>query len=103
MTYRALISAAAATGAEVTVATIAPVGNGFAFGDNVFDPALIKRFNVEIRKIAMELHANVAEIDRALAGEDGFLPHDFTMDGVHLTRTGYQPWKRTLEKSTCIE
>ena len=100
-TYRTLVSLAAATGAEVTVATIAPIGSGFQFGDGHFDAALIKRFNDEIRQVAIEFHANVAEIDKDLAGKDGFLSRDFTADGIHLTKTGYQPWTRALKKSAC--
>ncbi len=99
--YRQLVSIAAAAGAKVTVATIAPVGRDLPEGTGVFDEELIKNFNAEIRKIATEYHAEVAEVYNDLAGKDGFLPHDFTADGVHLTKAGYQPWVHALEYSAC--
>ncbi len=99
--YRKLVSIAAATGAPVTVATIAPTGNAFQAVNRNFDRELIKRFNDEIRKIGVEFNTSIAEIYKDLAGKDGFLSPDFTVDGVHLTEAGYQPWIRALKNSAC--
>lgn len=99
--YRELVSVAAATGAQVVVATIAPISNDLPLGNRTFDAELIKHFNDKIRNIAIEFHAGVADIYKELAGSDGFLPDDFTADGVHLTKTGYQPWIRALKHSAC--
>ncbi|MGA2637208.1 SGNH/GDSL hydrolase family protein [Methylocella sp.] len=99
--YRELVGIAAAAGAQVIVATIAPVGHDLPEGTGIFDTELIKNFNAEIRNIAIEHHAGVAEVYKDLAAKDGFLPHDFTVDGVHLTKIGYQPWLHALEYSAC--
>lgn len=85
-----LIEIAAASGAEVDVATIAPVRTDMPIGA-VFDPVLISRFNAVIASKAAVIPMN-ADLTRP-----GALPTGWTDDGVHLTPAGYAVWTSALE------
>jgi hexosaminidase len=98
--YRRLVTEAEATGAKVFVSMIGPVAKGMDIGDVYYDPELIGRLNVEIRKIAVAGELSVVDFSK-MAGADGYLPADETADGVHLKPNGYVIWRKTLEQSVC--
>lgn len=96
-TYGELISSAKAISSDVYVAVIAPVAKGMPAGDQYFDTAKIAEFNDLIRHLS-----GVRLIDFAvLAGQDGFLPAAWTVDGVHFTPPGYAAWHSVIEKAAC--
>jgi hypothetical protein len=98
--YRRLIEAASATGAKVFVSTIGPVARGMTYGDLYFDPELIGKLNVEIKKMASSGEFGLVDFS-TMAGADGYLPATETADGVHLKPNGYAVWRSILEKSVC--
>lgn len=96
-TYRELISSAKSISTDVYVAVIAPVAKGMPAGDKHFDTAKIAEFNAFIRHVS-----GVRLVDFAvLAGQDGFLPAAWTVDGVHFTPPGYAAWHSVIEKAAC--
>jgi lysophospholipase L1-like esterase len=99
--YRALIQSAVASGAAVTIATIAPIAENIPLDSRYFNIDEIRRTNDEIRRIAHETGRTLIDFDAAMAGPNGFLPPGFTTDGVHLTMAGYRIWGDTIGKAVC--
>jgi len=47
-------------------------------------------FNLQLEKLCVEHHARFVNLNPAIAGVDGNLLPDMTIDGLHLNSTGYQ-------------
>jgi lysophospholipase L1-like esterase len=89
--FERLVRLAKETGAEVFVATLAPVDATKPVGA-ARDPGLIATINAQIR-------ASV-EHDRLISLDANLTP-DETRDGVHLTDAGARRWRGTIEAAVC--
>jgi hexosaminidase len=57
---------------------------------------LIRKANVELRKVAVEFGLAYIDLHSAFAGEDGGLRPELSYDGIHLTPKGYLIWRDIL-------
>lgn len=65
-------------------------GNAILFWSEGKSNSEIEAINAEIEKWCRETGIFYVDVYRALIGKDGELPLDYTVDGVHLTRKGYE-------------
>lgn len=86
--YEALIRLGKDAGASVTVTTVAPTALSQT---SDFDQAYVKAFNIRLRALAGKTGARLVELE-PLGRDHGYLPRDWTLDGVHLNAAGYRAW-----------
>jgi lysophospholipase L1-like esterase len=58
----------------------------------------IAQFNQQIQALAKEKNCTYLDVASVTTGADGCLPPDFSADGVHMTKKGYQAWRTYLEE-----
>jgi lysophospholipase L1-like esterase len=86
-------------GAKLAVSTMLPVrrakgGKGRAA--NRIDPAMLRRMNAGIVRTAAAGGYEVINAFAAVADGAGMLPQPLTVDGIHLTKAGYERWETVL-------
>ena len=96
--YRKLLDEARLAGATVVALTVPPVANEGMGRASAFDPAVILARNRTIES----LNVPVIDVAKVLSDEDGSLPPEFTDDGVHPNKTGYDLWKERLSRACQI-
>jgi lysophospholipase L1-like esterase len=69
----------------IAVATITPIGSRAP--SDLWDAALVDRFNVVIRQLAKG--RSLVDLNKALIG-------NFTIDGIHLSGDGYKLWNAEI-------
>ena len=69
-------------------------GNAIPFWSEGKSNEEIQEVNSQIEKLCRKTGIPYVDVYRGLIGEDGELPFSYTVDGVHLSREGYeQVWK----------
>ncbi len=63
----------------------------------------IRDFNVALEQMTVEKGAYYLDIASALADENGFLPEDSTVDGIHLHQEYYLKWLDYLKTHTVYD
>lgn len=82
-------------GMKIVLCTLPPFAQGHP--ELGRDVATIARVNDWIRGFAAERGYPVADFHAALAGADGFLPAELTVDGLHPTSNAYRRMAAPLE------
>jgi lysophospholipase L1-like esterase/archaellum component FlaC len=95
--YRSVVAKAKQlTEGHVAVSTIIPVEADKPLGDQYFDPDTIFHLNSIIRKVSVDQKVVLIDNDppfmRLLTEKN-----QYTVDGVHMNRTGFETWKRNLQ------
>jgi lysophospholipase L1-like esterase len=57
----------------------------------------IKLLNTYIRKLANKYNYPYLDITAPFTGNDGKLPSDETIDGLHLNKKGYNIWREQIQ------
>jgi S-formylglutathione hydrolase FrmB/lysophospholipase L1-like esterase len=70
---------------KVFIITCAPVRDKYAY---LASSTL--SYNMELQNLAKKLDVPVVDLHKALVGEDGLLKPEFSKDGLHITRSGYE-------------
>ncbi|MDR1686067.1 MAG: SGNH/GDSL hydrolase family protein [Desulfovibrio sp.] len=86
-------------GAELAVSTMLPVHRGKGKKGRAakrIDPAVLRRMNAGIVRIADARGYGVIHSFAAVADGAGMLPQPLTFDGIHLTKAGYERWEKVL-------
>lgn len=82
-------------------------GNVIPFWSEGKSNGEIRAINAEIEKLCKETGIVYVDVYRGLIGEDGELPLSYTVDGVHLSREGYEHvWNivsQVLIKEECLK
>jgi lysophospholipase L1-like esterase len=84
-------------GTKVYVESVLP------FNDDIFPSvylrtnADIKLLNTYIRKLANKYNYPYLDITAPFTGNDGKLPSDETIDGLHLNKKGYNIWREQIQ------
>lgn len=91
----AMADIARGRGVKVVLCTLPPFAQGHP--ELGRDPATIVRVNDWIRAFAAERGYPVADFHAILAGADGFLPDELTVDGLHPTSNAYRRMAAPLE------
>jgi lysophospholipase L1-like esterase len=63
---------------------------------NRIDPAVLRRMNAGMVRIADAAGYGVIHSFAAVADGAGMLPQPLTFDGIHLTKAGYERWEKVL-------
>lgn len=100
--YLELIKSLTQREIHVSISTISPVAHDLPNGDRNFDVRQIASINKEVRDISERTGARLVDFS-SLAGPDGFLPANLTVDGVHLRAEGYALWRETINRSICLQ
>ena len=58
----------------------------------------VKKINAAIRDLTKEEHIGLIDLYASFADAEGNLPRQYTFDGVHLTKPGYDVWVDVLKK-----
>jgi lysophospholipase L1-like esterase len=86
-------------GAKLAVSTMLPVRRAKSKrgrAANRIDPAMLRRMNAGIVRIADAGGYGVIHSFAAVADGAGMLPQPLTFDGIHLTKAGYTLWEKVL-------
>lgn len=59
--------------------------------------AVIQAYNQELEKMAADKKVYYLDLYSTVSDENGFLPEDCTVDGVHLQKEGYLKWLEYLQ------
>ncbi len=99
-----IVRLATDSGAQVTVSEIAPFGAHFAPSLVAVQPPSAQAVLANAGRRAEALNARLAhyhplQMHAALSGPDGKLPEGMSGDGVHLSPTGYKPWRTQMAKA----
>ena len=76
--------------ARLYLLSILPVNNKAWYVP--IDNQAIDEVNAAIRKLAEKLKVPYVDLHQKMAGSDGQLRKELTVDGVHLTAEGYKIW-----------
>ena len=93
-----MVAAAMAANAQVSLLTQTAVRQDAALE---IDLAKLKEIDTVIRQLAQHRQVQLIEISGALAGPDGQMAPALTIDGVHLTATGYAVWNDKITQEAC--
>jgi len=81
---------------RLILSTVLPIARNMPLGDAYFDVEKIQQINAVIRTVADEENVELLDAFTHFADSDGFLPREFTTDGVHLNAAGYEKWKELI-------
>ena len=82
--------------AEVILQSLPPVSRKQEALKTYVNNGRIARYNEVIREIAGAKNCPYVDVAAAVTDEEGFLPSNWTYDGVHLNRLGCQAWLEYL-------
>jgi hypothetical protein len=86
--------------ATIYVQSILPVSKAKSVSGSVFTRERIHNFNEALRELAATKGVKYADINSAIADEEGYLPENYTWDGVHLNSSKYRLWADYLKTNT---
>jgi lysophospholipase L1-like esterase len=95
---RAMVDLARAQGIKVILASIPPA-SAFPHRPELHPAARIRAWNAWLRDYAREQGLVFIDYHAALADAAGGMRREFTVDGVHPTRAGYQPMDALLRRA----
>lgn len=75
---------------------VPPVSRYKSNNNTIFTKVLAVKFNEMIMEIALEKNLWYLDVYTALADEDGYLPSEVTVDGIHFTPGHYELWYNCL-------
>lgn len=78
---------------ELYIQSILPIGDNTGMSNKE-----VEAFNLELEKIASENNLTYIDLYSKFLDHTGFLPDCYSIDGVHLTGTGYKIWIEEIEK-----
>ena len=82
--------------AEVILQSLPPVSRKQEALKTYVNNGRIARYNEVIREVAGEKSCPYVDVAAAVTDEEGFLPADWTYDGVHLNHLGCKAWLNYL-------
>lgn len=86
-------------GSVIYLMAVPPVSRYKSNNNAAFTKALAVKFNEMIMEIALEKNLWYLDVYTALADEDGYLPSEVTVDGIHFTPGHYELWYNCLRYS----
>ena len=89
--------------AVIYVQSIYPVSKAKSDSDQIYNMTRINTFNGLIRKMAEDKKVYYVNIAEALSDENGYLPADAALDGVHLKKSYCELWLTYLKNHTVSE
>ncbi len=84
-------------GCIIYLMAVTPVSEYKSSTDRYFTRDLAKDFNSMLREIARDRHVWYLDVFTPLANENGYLPSEVTVDGVHFTPAHYEIWFNCLQ------
>ncbi|MDR0570459.1 MAG: GDSL-type esterase/lipase family protein [Clostridiales Family XIII bacterium] len=87
-------------GAPVFVQSIFPVTAKKSAADKIYNNPTIDRFNALIEEMAKDKGVAYLAVDESVQDEDGCLPQEATVDGVHLNKAYCLKWEDYLRRHT---
>jgi lysophospholipase L1-like esterase len=94
--YGAYVDLAKTQGGQVLLGTVGPAAKRMDY-----DTAFIDQINGAIRQATKSHGLMLIDFNAALAGPDGAMAGTDTLDGAHLTASGYAKWRGALEGVAC--
>lgn len=79
--------------ADIYISAIMPVTKGKSDSSSVFNNERIRNANAALKRLAEDKSCYYLDLYSAYAGEDGYLPADWSGDGVHLHAEYYSVWE----------
>lgn len=89
--------------AVIYVQSIYPVSKAKSDSDQIYNMTRINTFNGLIRKMAEDKKVYYVNIAEALSDENGYLPAEAALDGVHLKKSYCEIWLTYLKNHTVSE
>lgn len=99
--YDTYVHSAEDYGGQVLLGTVGPVAQGMRYGSPFYDTAFIDQINGVIRQTAQSHGLKLVDFNAALSGAAGRLAATDTIDGAHLSTSGYAKWSGVLQASAC--
>ncbi len=82
--------------ADIYILSILPVTKSKSDSSTVFNMTRVNMYNEALHKLAEEKQCYYMDICSALQGDDGYLPSDWSGDGVHLHAQYYSVWENCM-------
>ncbi|MBN1901916.1 hypothetical protein JW926_11390 [Candidatus Sumerlaeota bacterium] len=79
---------------KVFIITCAPLRDKYAH----LAPSTLS-YNMELLNLGKKLDVPVVDLHKALLGDDGFLKPEYSVDGLHITREGYEICARMMKEA----
>ena len=86
--------------ADILVQSILPVSKKQEAKKTYVNNSRIATYNEIVREVCMEAGCYYLDVAGAVTDEEGFLPADYTYDGVHLNKKGSAAWLEYLRLHT---
>lgn len=87
---------AAEPDADIYILSILPVTKDKSDSSRVFNMTRINMYNEALHTLAEEKQCYYMDLCSALQGDDGYLPTDWSFDGVHLHAPYYSVWEKCM-------
>lgn len=82
--------------ADIYILSILPVTKGKSDSSSVFNMTRVDMYNEALHTLAGEKQCYYMDLCSALEGDDGYLPSDWSFDGVHLHAQYYSVWENCM-------
>ena len=82
--------------ADIYILSILPVTKSKSDSSTVFNMTRVNMYNEALHKLAEEKQCYYMDICSALQGDDGYLPSDWSGNGVHLHAQYYSVWENCM-------
>ena len=87
---------AAEPDADIYILSILPVTKGRSDSSPAFNMPRVNMYNEALYTLAEEKQCYYMDLCSALEGDDGYLPSDWSFDGVHLHAQYYSVWENCM-------
>ena len=87
----------AAPDSEIVVQSILPITKKRSKGEKVYTNEKVYAYNELIKEMCGELGVTFGDVVPSVANEEGYLPEEGSVDGIHLKKSYYEKWLKYIE------
>lgn len=82
--------------AEIYILSVMPITKHKSESNSVYNMDRVKLYNEALYQLADEKQVHYMDLCSAFVGEDGYLPWDYSGDGIHIHAPYYEIWEHCM-------
>ncbi|MBR6396080.1 MAG: hypothetical protein IKS09_03840 [Lachnospiraceae bacterium] len=88
----------AAPESSIVVQSILPITKKRSSSDKVYTNEKVNTYNELLKGMCDELGVTYGDVTPSVANEEGYLPEEGSVDGIHLKKSYYEKWLKYIEE-----
>ncbi|MBP5305407.1 MAG: hypothetical protein J6Z02_06115 [Lachnospiraceae bacterium] len=98
--YKTVVEAVmeAAPDSKIVVQSILPITKKRSSSDKVYTNEKVNTYNELLKGMCDELGVTYGDVVPSVANEEGYLPEEGSVDGIHLKKSYYEKWLKYIEE-----